>query len=293
MPGQPNQINQVSQTGGPAAQTTAAPPARPFSRKPAARRVMLSALATALCWYALLELVLRGADQTAYFWQWYRVWPAFFTGEGGGFLSSPFWLGLKLTLLISAVSMLLSVAFAVLATAMRLAGGPVARATAIAYVQCVRNIPLLVQIFFIYFVVAPWLGLSALSSAIIALSLFEGAYMSEILRAGVLSIPRGQWEASRSLGLPDWFTAGKIILPQAVRHVLPALLNQGVSLIKDSSLASAIAVAELTLQSRLAVSSTFMSLEIWLTTAAIYLLLCLALTGLARLLALRLNRGWA
>lgn len=272
--------------------TAALARARKQLRKPASFKVIVSMSAALLCWYLILKLILAGADGTSYFWQWYRVWPVFFTGEDGSFFSSPIWVGLRLTLLLSAVSMLLSMLFAAITTAMRLAGGPVARTAAIIYVQCVRNIPLLVLIFFVYFVIAPWLGINAFTSAVVALSLFEGAYMSEILRAGVLSIPGGQWEASRSLGLPDWFTAREIILPQAVRHILPPFLSQSVSLIKDSSLASAIGVAELTLQGRITVSSTFMSLEIWLTVAAVYLLVCLALTGLTKLLAIRLNRGW-
>lgn len=246
-----------------------------------------------LFWAVLFFFVVKGAGETEYFWQWFLLKRVFFTGPDGSFFSGPLWQGLTLTLLISGVSMCLSLVLAMFITAMRLGGGPVARWLALAYVQCVRNIPLLVFIFFIYFVIAPGLGMDALCSAIVALSLFTSAFMAEILRGGILSISITQWESALSLGLSPWTAARKVILPQAVRNALPPLLNQGVSLIKDSSLASVIAVTELTLQGRMTVSSTFMSLEIWITVAGVYLALCLLLSGLVRLVGRRLNRGWS
>lgn len=253
-----------------------------------------------VCLYAafcllVLGVIIKGASSTSYFWQWYRVDGIFFTGTGPDGIKSlwhsPLVRGLGMTLRIGAASMCMALFIALAATAMRLGGGPAARALAVAYVQLIRNTPLLVQIFFIYFVIAPSFSLAAEPSAIIALSLFEGAYMSEIFRAGALSVPRGQWEAAVSLGLPSACAAKEVMLPQAVRNALPPLLSECVTLVKNTSLASAISVTELTFAGKKTISDTFMSLEIWLTVALVYLCLSLFMTALAWLLRQWLNRG--
>ena len=245
----------------------------------------------------ILHLIVQGADSTGYFWQWYRVERVFFTGiapDGTRSLwSGPLVRGFFMTLRIGAVSMCAALVIALAATSMRLGGGPVARALAIAYVELIRNTPLLVQILFIYFVIAPGFGLAAEPSAIIALSLFEGAYMSEIFRAGILSVPREQWEAAVSLGLPPAYAARDVVLPQAVRNALPPLLSECITLVKNTSLASVISVTELTFVGKKTISDTFMSLEIWLTVALVYLCLSLLMSGMAALLRRSLNRGRA
>lgn len=247
------------------------------------------------CAFALY-LIVSGASSTGYFWQWYRVKKVFFTGLGPdgvrSICSGPLALGVLMTLRIGAVSMCAALIIALATTAMRLGGGPVARTLAVAYVQLIRNTPLLVQILCIYFVIAPGFGLAAEPSAIIALSLFEGAYMSEIFRAGILSVPRGQWEAAISLGLPPVHAASGVVLPQAVRNALPPLLGECITLVKNTSLASVISVTELTFAGKKTISDTFMSLEIWLTVAAVYLILSLLMSAVAMLLQKSLNRGW-
>ena len=137
----------------------------------------------------------------------------------------------------------------------------------------------------VYFVVAPTLGIGAEASASLSLGLFEGCYMAEIFRAGIVSLPRAQWEAAYSLGFGMGSTLRLVILPQALRRVVAPLSGQIISLIKDSSLVSAIAVADLTLRGREAIAESFLSFEIWLLTAGIYLGLTL-LAGLPALLSL-------
>ena len=134
---------------------------------------------------------------------------------------------------------------------------------------------------------APVLNMDRMTTAILALSLFEGAYASEIFRSGILSISRGQWEACYSLGLTRMQSYRYIILPQALRRIIPPLTSQAVSLIKDSSLVSTIAVYELTMQGRTIIADTFLTFEIWIVVAAIYLVLTLALSVTASLLAKR------
>jgi polar amino acid transport system permease protein len=116
---------------------------------------------------------------------------------------------------------------------------------------------------------------------VLALSLFEGAYAGEIIRSGIASIQKGQWEAAYSLGLDLEQTYRWIVLPQAIRRVLPPLTSQAVSLIKDSSLVSAIAVADLTLQGQIIIADTFLTFEIWFTVAAMYLIVTTSLSFLS------------
>ena len=147
---------------------------------------------------------------------------------------------------------------------------------------CLRNTPLLLQLFCVSFLFAPAIGVGPFGAAVLALGLFEGAYMAELFRAGLQSVPRAQWEAGISLGLGVWNTLRLVILPQAVRRMLPPLTSQLVSLIKDTSLVSAIAVADLTMQAQVLIADTFLAFEIWLIVAALYLALTLCVALPAR-----------
>jgi polar amino acid transport system permease protein len=150
------------------------------------------------------------------------------------------------------------------------------------YVETIRNTPLLIQIFVMYFVISPVLDMSAFLSAVMALSLFEGAYSSEIIRSGVVNIPKGQYEAAHSIGLSAFATYIKVILPQMLRQTLPMLAGQSVSLIKDSALVSTIAIADLTHQGQKIVSETFLSFEIWFIVAFCYLVITAGLSLIIR-----------
>jgi polar amino acid transport system permease protein len=162
---------------------------------------------------------------------------------------------------------------------MRLSRSFLARIIARGYLEIIRNTPLLVQLFFIYFVLSPVLDINGFTSAVMALSLFEGAYASEIFRAGIVSIHRGQWEAAFSIGLNTYQTYRLIILPQALRRILPPLTSQAVSLIKDSALVSTIAIYDLTMRGQTIIAETFLVFEIWFTVAAIYLTITLVLSA--------------
>jgi polar amino acid transport system permease protein len=119
---------------------------------------------------------------------------------------------------------------------------------------------------------------------VLALSLFEGAYASEIIRAGILAIPKGQSEASASLGMSRYQNYRYVVLPQALRQMVPPLTSQAISLIKDSALVSTIAIYDLTMQGQQIVAETFLTFEIWFTVAAIYLSLTLLLSLLVKFL---------
>lgn len=228
-----------------------------------------------------------GAERLEYRWQWYRV-PRFLgTFEGGGFQPGVLLEGLVQTLRLSAYGLFFALLIGMLMAFLRLSRSPLARAVSRIYLELVRNTPLLIHIFLIYFVFAPVFGLSPFVSAVAALSIFEGAYASEMIRAGIVSIPRAQWESAYSLGLPGTIAYRKVILPQALRLALPPLTSQAITLIKDSALVSTISIYELTMHGQIAVSETFLAFEVWFTVAAIYLILTLTLSGLVRFLERR------
>ena len=151
------------------------------------------------------------------------------------------------------------------------------------YINIIRGTPLLVQMFYVYFVL-PDLGirLTALQAGIVGLSICYGAYHAEIFRAGILSIPQGQWEAAKAIGLRSRQIMGRIILPQAARVILPPIGTSFIILLKDSSLASAITVRELTRSGQLLASTTFENLRVFTLVALIYILMTQVLAWMIR-----------
>jgi len=229
-------------------------------------------------------VLMQGAENLGYHWQWQRV-PRYlikFSAEGWQF--GPLLQGLWLTLEITAVSLVFSLIIGLVSALMRLSTSPMARGISRVYLEIIRNTPLLIQIFILYFVFAPILDIGRFTSAIVALSLFEGAYASEIIRAGILALPTGQWEASASLGMTRGQSYRYIILPQALRQMIPPLTSQGISLVKDSALVSTIAIYDLTMQGQQIIAETFLSFEIWFAVAAMYLLVTTVLSILVKYL---------
>ncbi len=230
-----------------------------------------------------------GYQGLEYNWQWYRIWPYFFSIETGNILPGILIQGLFITLKISGISLVLSLVWGGVSAIARLSPFPVLRALAWIYVEAIRNTPLLIQIFLIYFVISPVLDISAFWSAVWALSLFEGAYASEIIRSGILGISKGQIEAAMGLGLPKSVIYYKVIIPQMLRTTLPMLAGQSVSLIKDSALVSTISIYDLTMQAQKIVSETFLTFEIWFAVALCYLVITASLSFLIRKLELRMK----
>jgi polar amino acid transport system permease protein len=234
---------------------------------------------------ALGWLLYRGTERLGYNWQWHRVPQYLVSFEDGKLILGPLMNGLIVTLRICFWSLLLAALFGLVTALMRMSDSFVGRALARGYLEIIRNTPLLVQLFFIYFVLAPVLGIGRFTAGVLALSLFEGAYASEIFRAGIVSIDKGQWEACYSLGLSAIHTYRYIILPQAIERILPPLTSQAVSLIKDSALVSTIAIYDLTMQAEVVISETFLTFEVWFTVAAIYLILTVVLSTIGDVLA--------
>ncbi|TNZ70003.1 polar amino acid ABC transporter permease [Vibrio parahaemolyticus] len=254
--------------------------------------VLQALLQMMLLFIAIVWVLDSGADAMGYQWQWERVpdYIAFY--EDGEWWPAELIDGLLVTLNISAISLFFTLVLGLVTALLRLSDSKVSNIIGTTYVEVIRNTPLLVQIYLLYFVFGPVIGLDRFSTAVLALSLFQGAYTAEIFRAGLNSIPKGQFEAAQTLGLSPFYTYKDVILPQVLQRTLPPLTNEVVSLIKNSSIVSVMAIFDLTTQARNIVSETAMPFEIWFTVAAIYLALTLSLSGLSAWLEHKLGASW-
>ena len=174
------------------------------------------------------------------------------------------------------------------------------RVIAAVFVDVIRGVPMIVLAYFVFFGV-PYLfntilgvggvTLSALQAGTICLALNCGAYMAEIIRAGIESVDRGQMEAARSLGLPYWRSMYRVVLPQAIRTMIPSIINQFIITLKDTSILSVIGFPELVNTAKNVVANTFMSFQTWAIVAVMYLIVITALSRFAKMLERRMNRG--
>ncbi len=275
--------------------------------------VLVLVLAAAVAW-----TVYRVEVGLAYQWNWSAV-PQFlvrFDGEAGwkaNFLLQ----GLVATVKLSVWSLLLATPIGLAVGLLRVSRHLFNRLSGGFYVGCLRNLPPLVLILVFYFFVSdqilPLLGireavsaappvlrgavesllapadqLEAFVAAIVTLALFEGAYIAEIVRAGIESIDSGQWRAAEALGMRRWQLMRHVILPQACRRMIPPLAGQFISTIKDSAIVSVISIQELTFQGMELMASTYLTFEIWLTVALLYFVLTWSCSLSFRLLERRL-----
>ena len=252
------------------------------------RRSLFDGLAFLAVLAGLGWLIVAGAGDLHYNWQWYRIPQYFYRIDDGVIDPGPLLRGLAVTLELTGWSLLLTIGLGLAAALLQRSSSWAGHAVARVYVEIVRNTPLLVQLYLVYFVLAPILDLDRLIAAVLALAIFEGAFAAEIFRAGIEAIPRSQWEAGRALGLSPYAVYRCVILPQAIRLVLPPLTGLAISLIKHSALVSVIAVADLTTEGRNLIADTFMTFELWFTIAAMYLILTTSLSLLVTWLERRL-----
>ena len=168
------------------------------------------------------------------------------------------------------------------------------------FVDVIRGVPMIVLAYFIFFGIPYLLNtiigiggitLSALQAGTIALALNCGAYMAEIIRAGIQSVDKGQMEAARSLGLPYWKAMRKVVLPQAIRTMIPSIINQFIITLNDTSILSIIGFPELVNTAKNVVANTFNAFAVWGIVAVMYLIVITILSRVAKLLERRLNRG--
>ncbi|WP_409252075.1 amino acid ABC transporter permease [Bacillus sp. SCS-153A] len=190
--------------------------------------------------------------------------------------------GLQLTVYITAVGLFFGFIIGLIIALLRLSPIAPLKWVALWFINFVRGTPFLVQLFFIYFGLnsLDFISLQPINAGIIGIAINAGAYIAEIVRAGIQSIDKGQTEAARTLGLSSGQTMRYIILPQALRRMLPAFVNQAIISLKDTSLLSVISVAELTQRGQTAVSATFEAFKIWGAVALMYFILIYLLTKL-------------
>jgi polar amino acid transport system permease protein len=199
--------------------------------------------------------------------------------------------GLRLTVIVTIGSLALSTVLGLVWALMRVSGIPVLAGIAKTFVNVIRGIPIIVQLFYIYFVLPDFgISLTAVQAAIIGLGVAYSAYHSENFRAGIEAIDRGQLEAAQSIGMGWTLTMRRVILPQAFKIVLPPYGNIMIMMLKDSSQASTITVAELALQGRLIASSTFQNTTVFTLVAALYLCMSLPLIWIVGRLEAKFGR---
>jgi polar amino acid transport system permease protein len=197
--------------------------------------------------------------------------------------------GLFITFEVTVFSILCAVPLGLLTGLGRLSRNRIINLTASTYVEVIRGIPLLVQIFYIYYALAKFLQVSGLTSAVIAISFCYGAYMGEVFRAGIMAISKGQNEASRSLGFNRVQTMVYVILPQALRTIVPPVGNECIAMLKDTSLVSVMAMPDLMQHGRSFAAKTYLYFETYTLIALIYLIITLLLSKGVSILESRLN----
>ena len=223
-------------------------------------------------------LVAVAFSRVNYAWNWAGVWE----------YRQKLLQGFGVTVALSLASLVVSTLIGMLAAMLLGSKNVFLEAVGRVYVELIRGTPLLVQLLIGFYVVASAVGLeNRYVVGVLLLSLFSGAYMAEIFRGGLAAIPQTQRDSARAIGLTPWQSLRLVILPQAVRLVLPAVAGQLVSLIKDSSLLSVISIGEFTFAARNVNSATYSTLESYLPLAAGYLALTLPLSALSRWLERR------
>nr|WP_294681084.1 amino acid ABC transporter permease [uncultured Anaerotignum sp.] len=200
-------------------------------------------------------------------------------------------LGLKLTLQMTVFSLILAVVVGMVMCLFSISKVKPLNWISGIYLSLIRGTPLMVQAFFIYFGIAGALHIriTSFSAAILVLCLNAGAYLSEIFRSGIAAVNKGQMEAARSLGLPYGVAMRKIILPQAIRIVIPSVLNQFIITLKDTSILSVIGCGELMRQGQLIVSSNYQSFQTYAIVAVMYYVVVIVLTKAFQLVERRLS----
>lgn len=193
-----------------------------------------------------------------------------------------FWEGLLLTLRISGLSLLLAIPIGIIVGIGRISKNRLIKFLASAYVEIIRGIPLIVILIWIYFVLGQFLKLGSFWGSIVSLAIFSGAFIAEIVRGGIQSIPKGQMEAARSSGMTHFQAMKLIILPQAIRKTLPPMASQFILLIKDSSLVSTISAVDLTLKATNLAAISYRYIEIWSFVAVVYFAVTFTLSLIIR-----------
>jgi len=234
-----------------------------------------------------------GATSMGYNWQWYRIPRYLYRIIDGELIWGPLVKGTLVTLEITLWATIVAFFVGLVTALLRLSRSWSGHMVSTIYLELVRNTPLLVQMYLFYFVLSPIIGIDRFWTGVLCLAFFEAAFISEIIRGGILSVERGQWEGAMSLGLRRGPVYARVVLPQAVPIMLPPMTSALVNIIKNSAIVSTIAIFDLTNEGRNVIADTFLSFEVWFTIAGIYLTMTISLSYLASRLEARARRGHA
>lgn len=223
-------------------------------------------------------------SQTDYPWQWYRIWEFFAFYDEDQWWAGDFLFGMEQSIYIVLNAMILSTVIGTMIAWGHFAKGKIAYGFSKSYITLIRNTPVLVQIYLMYFILSPMIGLDRFFTGVIVLSIYEGAFVAEIIRGAIGSVNKGQWEAGYALGLKPNVIVRKIIFPQALRLLIGPMTNVSINLLKHSSIVSVIAVQELTTVGRDLIAETYLALEIWIAIALLYWLLSAVFASISRLI---------
>ena len=226
----------------------------------------------------LIYFAYSGAQAMGYNWQWYRIPQYFYTFTDEGFQWGEIVFGLMKTLQLSATAFALAVFLGLIVALLRLSGLVICTGVAVGFLELIRNIPLLVLLYLFYYVLGPIFKFDRYTASVLCLAVFHSVLISEIFRAAIEAVHKGQWEAATSIGMSKGQAYRYIILPQSIRFMLPPMTGEVVHMVKSSAIVSVIAVAELTTIGRNIISDTYMSFEIWFTIAIVYMVVTLILS---------------
>jgi polar amino acid transport system permease protein len=203
------------------------------------------------------------------------------------------WSGVLVTLAYTIGTVFLGLLIGLLVGLGRLSRSKLLNLPLIAYIEAFRCTPLLVQLIWFYYALPVLLGIQipAVAAATMTLSLYTGAFYAEIFRGGIISIERGQWDAARALGLRPWPMMRRVILPQAIRRMIPPFVNQSITQLKNTSLVSVIAVPDLLYNGGLITADTYRPLEVYTVVALVYFAMLFPSTLLAQAYERHLARG--
>ena len=237
----------------------------PVKSRPGINLFFASRPVSIIIYLLVVSLILysayTGAQSMGYNWQWYQLPKYLYVFTDDGFQIGELILGLGYTINISFVSFVLAFFLGLLVALLRLSGLLIGGAVAIAFLEFVRNVPLLVLVYLFYYVLGPIFKFDRYTASILVLAVYHSALISEIFRAGINAVAKGQWEGAKSIGMTTSQTYRYIILPQSIKFMLPPMTGEVVHMVKSSAIVSVIAVAELTTIGQNIISDTYLSFE--------------------------------
>ena len=266
----------------------------PVRQPPAINRFLsstpVSLVIYCLIVYGILYSSFKGAQAMGYNWQWYQIPKYIYSYTDNGFQFGELMLGLWTTITLSFTAFLLALAIGFLVAFLRLSGLFIGTKIAICFLEFVRNVPLLVLVYLFYYVLGPVFKYDRYTASILCLAVYHSALISEILRAAINAVAQGQWEAAKSIGMGYWKMHIFVILPQALKLVIPGIANTFLALVKDTPLIFVVGLLEIVGMLNLAKTNPKwlgFAMEGYVFAAIIFWIICYAMSRYSQNLELK------